>query len=297
MKTLPHIGTLLAGFVAASLQADLLIYEGWDYALPDYTVISGTSITATGLTGNYSNDFSGGTARYRTAGLSFGTNYLPTTGGSLYQSASGSGSYTVLRASTNFGGHTGNLWSSYLVQFEAFSTEGAQYIRARNGSDRKFISAVDVTGADSLPGVGYDSGVTTTSDSGSLSAGTTYLALSSFTNVGNAGGGTAKQYIFTLSGYDAWLSAGASEAGLASHAIFYTEDTATNAEYLSNEINFVLGGSGTGTESAFIDEVRYGTTLSDVIAVPEPSSFLLMAGGMLLVTLGTLKSRRSSFKL
>ncbi|WFB36870.1 PEP-CTERM sorting domain-containing protein [Kiritimatiellota bacterium B12222] len=297
MKNIRTIISLLMGCATLSLQADLLVYEGWNYALADATSMHTKAITATGMTGNYADITSGGSATFSTTGLSFGTNYLPTTGGSLYQSATGSTSYTVLRGDINTTvSYPMTLWGSYLVQIDEFSTDGTVKVRANyddsGNSKARFISTVDATGSSQNTGVGYDS--TGTASSGGLTEDVTYLALSSFTNVGGAGGGTATQYIFTLGEYDSWLSAGGGlEANLGSYAGITATDSSGDIKSFANYVNFVLGGSGTGTESAFIDEVRYGTTLGDVIAIPEPSSFLLMLGGMSLIGFGAFRSRRS----
>ncbi len=302
MKKILTAACYLIGFGALSLQASLLIYEGWDYGLADNASMDSVTTSATGLTGDYYDAISGGATIYKTAGLTFGANFLPTTGGSLYQSASGANSYTVLKGdlTSTARAHTGDLYHSALVKLTSLSNEGAVRIRTYNNgaSTARYMSVMDETGAPSNPGVAYDD-VTTASSDGSLSLNTTYLALSRFTNVGLPGGGTADQFIFDLAGYDNWLSAGGGlEANLATYASFTATETFNSQRNFEHELHFVLGGnssSGSETESAFIDEVRYGTTLGDVVAVaiPEPSSFLLMAGGMLLVALGAFKDRRS----
>jgi hypothetical protein len=283
MKTKSLIKLLALFFagvlLSSSLSATLYVYEGFDYSLADSTSMDGVTTNATGLSGTYDDNSSGGSATYSSTGLTFGSNYLTTTGGSLYQTASGTSSYTVLVADISATvSESTTIWSSFLVQIEEFSTEGAVKVRLRyddNGTTR-FLSTVDASGDSQNTAVGYDS--SETESSSSLTAGITYLVLSSYTNVGDSEGGDATQWIFTLDGYESWLSTGGGlEDTLSDYAYSTITDSGTTKSF-ATQINFVLGGSGTGTESAYIDELRYGSSLSDVIAVPELATFALFLG-------------------
>jgi hypothetical protein len=109
--------------------------------------------------------------------------------------------------------------------------------------------------------------------------------VSRFTNVGTAlsGGtpGVAHTWIFSAAGYDSWLANGASEASLNTYALNFATESVSSGTFTFDNTRFTQFASfaltGTGTNVATFDELRYGSTLSDVMAViPEPSSALIL---------------------
>ncbi len=313
MKKILTIASYLIGFGALSLQADLLIYEGFNYSgvRSDGDSMDNVTSNATGLTGSYNLLHStGASITFKTTGLSFGSNFLSTSDGGIY--LDGGTTYSVLEMSLNTPydsptTYQGTIYSSYLGKVTSMAgDEGLFTSRVANESGasytRRFNSELDGR-SDSGPAVGYGED-TTAASSGALTLDETYLVLARFTHVGETDaelGGetrTADQFVFTLSAYENWLAAGGVEGDLGTYASFTASDTNTIYEkHFHNGYQVEIGIAplgGSGNETAYFDELRYGTTLADVVSVvPEPSSFLLMAGGMLLVGFGAFKRRHS----
>jgi hypothetical protein len=282
LLALPFTGMLLS----SNLSATLLVYEGFDYDLTDATSMSGEAITALGMDGSYSETANGGSSTYSTTDLSFGSNFLSTTGGSLFQTVtSPTGSrWSVLTGNLTdtATSYTGTLYSSYLVNFTSFGGDtGAAYVRVKNDNDtNRLISAADYSGATATSAVSYDADAVA-SESGALLVDTTYLVVSRYTNILVSGGGTADQFIFTLADYESWLSDGSGlETNIGSYATYTATDTSTETKGFTHNLQFAMGTSEIGTESAYFDELRYGSSLSDVVAVtvPEPATFALLMG-------------------
>lgn len=285
------------------LQADLLVYEGFNYVLADNSSMSGVTSTATGLTGTYSVSNTGSAVTYfNNSGLSFGSNFLSTSGGALNQRSINAGT-TFTGAALNTASVSGDLWSSYLFNYAeisgAINTTGQVRLNTSNtgsSSTDWFSVASDVTTSTQSPQISYN-GSTTTSTYFGYSANTTYLLLSKFTNVGSTLSvgtpGAASLWIFTQANYDNWVTAGSVEAQLSTYANGTATTSATSGTYdFSGSLQYVFyNGNASNVSSLFIDEVRYGTTLGDVVAVPEPSTYFLLMGGISLLTL--LRLRRS----
>jgi len=280
-------------------QASLLVYEGYDYAaLANDDSMDGVATNATGLDGTYDVAANTGIAfRYQTAGLTFGDKYLPTSGGSV-RLGRATNQYASLGIGLDAGTVTGNLYQSFLFTFEtnsATGTNSGSFWRVADaqtsGTNSRFATLTENRASGSAPGIGYDSDTVTTSAGGSLAADTTYLFLSRFSNVGTALSvgtpGVADLWIFTQAGYESWLAAGADEAELSTFALLDASDTATTGTHTFNSADFLqlaatTTGTGGGTFIGYYDELRFGTTLADV--VPEPTSAsLLAAGGLLLL--------------
>jgi len=295
-------GCLIVSGLISPASAAVLVYEGFDYALASGTSMNGITSDAAGLSGDYSLSTSSSGTRsvnYSTQNLTFGPNYLPSTGGSIYLSASGTvgqNPYAVLSVAANAGTVTGTVYNSYLVQFTSLSdaviasggSAGPAILthRLQDGSVRLQNIAHQATGpsTDNRPAVGYGTAnhISGSGTSGTLALDTTYLVLARFTNVGLAGGGTADQFVFTLNGYNAWLAAGGQEASLGTFAVFTSTSSRDSLVSFSGTFQFGVAGKG-GAESAYLDELRWGTQLSDVISmapVPEPSAALLLLGAL-----------------
>lgn len=291
------IGLLIA---IAPIQAATIVYEPFDYGadLSNLDHMNGQTISALGMTGSYNlqSAGNGGSARFSSTGLEF-PYFLPTTGGSLRLGAayqSGSSSFAVLEAAMDVGaapGITGDLYSSFLVRFDLLADTSTQFgLRMDNGGTQGLYSYGDF-GTGSRPGVAYDDTITQ-AGSGSLGTFQTYLVLTHSTNVGLPGGGTSTQYVFSESDYANWILNGPDEASLASYASFVTVDSSGSTRSMFDGMNFEFvisrqpGGTSSLHEVGYLDELRFGTSLFDVISdtqIPEPSSLALLVGGTFLV--------------
>ncbi len=289
------IGLIAILSILLSAQGSLLVHEGFDYGGVD-TAMGGLATNATGLTGNYtaSNTPSDASANYRTAGgLSFGSSFFATTGGSVNQRMRSSGvSYVGATLSTS--AVSGDLWGSYLFNFEeinSINTTGQVRLNTTatgvSGSSW-FNVAPDLSNSGQHPQISYDGSNYSNQSGFEYVEGTTYLLVSKFTNVGASlsGGspGVASLWIFAQDSYEDWVAGGGSEAQLATEADGVASISLTTGSYeFSDYLQYAGYSTASTTSSYFMDEIRYGTTLGDVVAIPEPTSFLLMFSGFSLL--------------
>jgi MYXO-CTERM domain-containing protein len=277
--------------------------------------INGQAALGTGLSGNWSAGRLAGTtgtldATYTPTGLAFGSSFQ-SSGGALVldiSSATASNNAVVAGVSTaaSLGTFAGTLYSSHLVQ-AAFTPNNSGTFGSRinttiggGGGTSRFQISGDAGTGTTTPGTDYI-GNNTANGGNSLVSGQTFLVVGRFTAVGDSGGGTATQWVFSQAQYENWVAAGADEAALASRSVSTTADGiwARNNNTDATQANFV-GGSSTfaqffllsGTTNAVsvtFDELRYGASLASVTPIPEPSAFAALAG---LSALGLAASRR-----
>jgi len=304
--------SLLAFALAAATldcPAAVLVYEGYDYALASGTDIVGQTAIGQGLTGAYAVSTAAtngtNTMNYVDGSLAFGDHYLPTSGGKLEMRSQGTGSganYIVQVGLDSAMVNTQHsvLYNSYLVNFQSLSTGPTSGSPVNFGlwldpgtATNRLMNMADIrpqSVSANRPGVRYGASTVNTVASGSLSTGVTYLVLARYTNVGMAGGGTATQFVFTLSGYEDWLTlGGGEESTLGTYAAFTATATNSNKVDIGRMVFQVSGRNG--TERGYLDEIRWGTTLGSVVAIPEPATFALLAGGLGVLVL--LRRRRS----
>jgi len=279
---------------AASLQASVLLYEGFGYGLADNANINGAAATGTGVQGNWTVTNSGGgtaSSLYKTGGLDFGSSFVTSGGGSLRLSATYGGTNTVSSATVNLSNTaTGTIWGSYLANYTTIGTANAGSFvagvaTAADGATSSLKSGVlsNALAADRKLANGYDTTVNAPTNF-AFATGTTYLFISRFTNVGSAlsvgSPGVGTTWALTLAQYESWLAGGATEVGLDSNFSAKISDTATTGTFTYDSNGYLVfradapDNNGSAT-TLIIDEVRFGTTLADVYAVPEPSVSLL----------------------
>jgi hypothetical protein len=205
--------------------------------------------------------------------------------------------------------YVGTLWSSYLVNFSSMSTAATgngALTRVANdiaNSGERFNSYADArisSGSSTTNlGISYNVANNITVGSTSLSLNTTYIIISKYTDVGSlisAGTGTGTLYALSLSQFGSFISAGGTEAYLNAATI------GTGASNVTGRVSNTNSTTGTylfqsGAYAEFVnvsdgatfDELRYGSTLTDVVPVPEPGTLALVATGVL----GLFVSRRS----
>ncbi|WFB35958.1 PEP-CTERM sorting domain-containing protein [Kiritimatiellota bacterium B12222] len=284
---------LLTSTCACSVYADLLVYESFNYtgSVADNAIMNGVESNATGVSGSYSRG--GSDFKYSTTGLSFSPNFSTPSGGSVYLNISNS-QYGILKVGLDAETVSGDLYHSFLFRSSLLTATGNNNgTFSRIAGDKLSVSPKSKV-AEGI-GIGYNGSANETADNDLLLENTTYLMLSKFTHVGStlsAGTpGTATVWALTASEYDNWLSAGGGlEANLSTYTDRWTTQTLTEGTFNVTdssilELASTTTGLGSGSLYVTYDELRFGTTLSDVVLIPEPSSLLLLslAGAVALV--------------
>ena len=299
--SLAFIVTILLG-APAPLRATLLVYEGFNYGGSSIANLNGTAATGTGLQGNWTvtNVLPGGgsaSSAYQSSGLTFGANFLTSSGGALLSTTkfSGSDASTIATAQLN-ASTSGVLWSSYLMNINtmALANGGSTFegiATAASGTPTSFGSSIISNAAvtDRKLLVNYDN-ASTSSGNTTFSNATDYLVLSKYTNVGNvltgSTTGVATTWVFTVAGYENWLAGGATEATLTANAVRAQSDAAViTGTYNFDSSGYLTLKSGppdfNGEQTIVVyDEIRYGTELKDVVAIPEAGSGVMTALGL-----------------
>ncbi|WPJ95185.1 hypothetical protein SH580_17320 [Coraliomargarita algicola] len=328
----PHPRNILAlsafTLAASTASADLLVYEGFNYGGSD-TAINGIAVGggAVGLTGSYATatgtSGSGNTqaSTYLATGLSFSN--LSTTGGSLQQSVipkidlTKEYVYSSVALDTSA---TGDIYGSMLVNIATSeltlggdsSNSGISDLRVQDSSNLTGnANSSMLTTAKRASQAGVKAGASYTangpiSGSNAINTNQTYLFITRYTNVGLAGGGTANLWVLDETQYDLWQADGGSEIDLATYALMETSNSGTdtiafdatksirvgtgefNLDFNSGSANY----SNLGELTVTYDEIRYGSTLGDVVVVvPESSQYSLILGALLACFVGARRRR------
>ncbi|MBX3742649.1 MAG: hypothetical protein KF712_16810 [Akkermansiaceae bacterium] len=283
-------------------RAALLLYEGFEgYSTSGFLngqLVSSSTIGFSGTWGGNTASLSAGNINANS--LSFNS-LLPTSGGSYVNT----GGTVVLGSTLALGSSlSGTIWMSHLIRFNGnHSTSSSSGFEVRigdtaGGSDVvRFRTFADTrTGTSNVIGTDYNTGSLTAigdSTDAPLATNTTYIMISSFTNVaGTSGSGTATVWALTSAQFQTMM-----ESPLGAET--YLTD-ATAGQYAAKATNTDAVKSTDQIESGDflqivnvgnniqLDEIRLGTTLADVI--PEPSSALLAFSGIALLIR---RSRRS----
>lgn len=283
--------------LAASSHATLLIYEGFDYTASSNLGAIKPNSSTVGL--DQTTFYAGtGVANYavQASSLSFGS--LQTTGGSVsFSAATNVASGKLALASA----YSGTLWSSYLVTLSTqggSATDGA-LLRISNdaaNTGERFLGFADSRSSSTAVAVGYDA--TPTSTGITLTASTTYIIISKFTNVGavlnnTTTTGQSSIWALTEAQFGNFIAGGGTEAYLNAATV---AGTATGVTARGNDATLITGtySLSSGNFAALVsvndagsfDELRFGTTLTDVTPIPEPAVAGVIAGaGTLLVAL------------
>lgn len=287
--------------MALNGHAELLVYDGFNYGTVRTSgqSMAGVSVSAStvGLQGTYAQntDSSALPTYFDSTGLTFGSNFLSTEGGALKISVT-TGKYSILGVQLNAGTVTGDLYQSFLYNFSTNAsvvTGKANFTRlttAQTASTNEHFSVGgEAKAAGTGSGISYNDTGSSVGGANVLTANTTYLFLAKFTNVGlslsSSNPATATLWVLDLNSYDAWLSAGSAEDLLSTYALTTATDTQTSGTWTFNDTSFLQFAAtssavGSGTFTGLYDELRMGTTLSDVVVVPEPSTGLLVLGGV-----------------
>lgn len=286
------VSVCLALVCAASGKSDLLVYEG--FAGYTGTALAGQTPNAStvGLDSAVVYYDGGGT---RTAGYTLQASGLSfaglQTGGGALAFATGT---NVMGADIATSSFTGTLWSSYLVRIATQGGAAGDGVVLRVGSspadstNAHLQSWADVrTSSTASKNVSVSHNVGTLSagnGSGALATNTTYIIISSFTNVGVAlsGGtaGVAKLWAMTESQFSAFLLAGGTENELNSASVTATATQTSTSGTAATFNSASAFGLVTVNATGVFDEIRFGSALADVIpsSIPEPAGAAAIAG-------------------
>jgi hypothetical protein len=299
----------------ASLSAELLVYEGFNYGLTNNATMHSVVSNSTGTQGSWTvTNVNGGQSRFQTAGLAFGNDFAASTGGSLLVSNlyNNSASSTIATVKLNTSA-TGTVWASYLANYTTISNSNNGFIEQGIGTSAtaratQFLNRVS---SNSLPSdrkvvAGYDT-TGTASPNTAIGTGVTYLILSKYTNVGTplssgAGSGVATTWVLDQAGYANWISLGLGlEANLDNYDIRKVQDTAvTTGQFdLNSDKYLTIAASANNINNhqftGLVDEFRYGTDLTSVISsIPEPSTYVMIAGAAALAGAVVVRRRRAT---
>ena len=284
-----------AGFFVAQASAGLLIYEGF----VGYEVgsLAGQAATGTGLTGQWALRGVDQT-NYTATGLSFGS--LATTGGAASFSLPGK-EVSVIGAEIDLAAPvTGTVYASMLFNFSSLDedTDSLSGLRISDNigleNNNRFSTYADAQGeTEYIPGVAYNNSQSFSEQI--LTLGTTYIALSIFENVGetltseNTGEGSV--YVLDEAQFEDFVANGRDESNLTGRTIgsgatqltaFAAEPSNDDGDTFSLEGGDFLGlasySDTGGTVAGIYDELRGGTSLDDVVVVPEPASLAFLLG-------------------
>jgi len=268
--------TIAGAALVASSSAQSL-YDGFDYS---GSLSNGASIGgANGGSGDWSGAWTTNVGTWTSTGLTYTTTggSLQTTGGALQDidTTTANSNITGSRTySSSLGADSQTVWFSYLVSFD-----NAVYQSALFGSN----ATLPQGGTDGFgTSVGQsnrsqDNELTATASSSDstnildVSAGNTHFVLG---RVDFSGASDTLNIWWDIDLAETALTIGAADA-----TIVGAFDVSTAA------FTFISGQGAVST----IDEVRLGTSFTDVVVVPEPSTFALLAG---LLGLGCVISRR-----
>lgn len=323
-NTIPQLllAAVIAGFSSTpAAQATLLAYEGFTgYTAGQQLAGKTVGSSAYGVSGTVggigqSNDY------YASSnGLTFGS--MPVSAGSgMYTDNAG----VAAGLTYNYSGPsvTGTVYTSFLLNIASgittASSSGLRINTSQNASgSTAFFQSYGDTSSSTVPGNAYGLNASQVNSSapattaGSLSLNTTYLVVGIFTNTGtslSAGSpGLGTTYVMTLDQYNYFNShGGITTSALAAATVGATgnntvfsavSSSVTSGTYTlqtGGGIQFAIGNAQV-SQTVYFDEMRVGTSLSDVVPVPEPSSVAMVLGGISFFVLRRISARRRALR-
>jgi len=266
MGSLLAVGALMASTPDSS--AALLISESFDYPAGNLQGNTG----GTGWAGSWSATDTDGTATVLGSSLTFSD--MPVVGGAAELQITNNNSGFVDMAANRLVGvqaPTGeDLWVSFLYRqpgapLAANTSRAAELrhgpnlhmrIKAKNGSSQGVALAYDST---------FQSNGTK-----NIQDGATYLIVARFGDVDQATGKVALMWVLDAAGYDSIKFSDVTQAGLDTANILSLSDAHANETLgFGQTVQLVLGDSSGTSFAAQYDELKYGTAVTDVIAVPN----------------------------
>lgn len=275
-----HIVTIGLILLAGVVSAALLVEETWNYGVgsSSTTWTGGTGYNATAWNPAYS--FSSGAAIVN--GLTFGS--MSVSGNAVHVGITAGTStvtttYGTLRRQMNTTSVTsGDLWVAYLFAFDTTGSTVPLDEQLEVRSDTNLRTGISENSSSVYQRKGTITATSATS--ATIKGGETLLYISKFADLGVVGTSNSKSWVLTAAGYaNMMANGGVLEANLDAYALV----TTINTNHLSftqsgtGYVEIVPIGRGSSTPSFTVDELRYGTTLQDVVAIPEPATIGLFS--------------------
>lgn len=293
-------------------RANLLVYEGYSGYTAGNLTGQAVNANAVGLTGNYT-AVAGANTTWVSTGLTFGSgaSTYAVQGGAATWAANGAGGVAAA-ISLSPSPYVGTLYGSYLInlgsapQGDSVRAEVRVNATAGGATGSAFFDAavVDVNGP-TFSSIRYSTATPTTSNV--LAANTTYMVISRFMNVGSTTPGVyglSTMWVLSSAQYDALVAAGHLTDSFLNTAVVGTDvtemvsasgDLASTANFSNGQYLQTLLASGSGLTTRTLDELKFGTSLLDVAAVPEPTITALLLGSVM-VLVAAMRRRSVSIK-
>jgi len=302
-KILLTIAALSVSAAASSAQAALLAYEGFDYGPVSGGQLPGSANTGTGFSSGWQ-VAAGGSAvpwTYQASSMAFSSNFQTSGGSSAFASNGGDigNLYRPLSAGvsgTTFGSFVFNIGSRQNAVVDVmFGAAGAT-----DNTATSVMAASEWGQANSGVRIADTNGTHVQTLSGEpLALGTTYMYL--WKSEMEASSQKTTAWILTSAQYDYFSSNGFSEAALNSagtgtgaNNVFQTGSLALTGSLGDLSTMHLFGYGWEPVVSAQIDEIRVGTSISDVTPVPEPATAALLGVGAVLSLRLARRVRRDS---
>jgi len=277
-RTLIRTAALGVCLVAASsLSASVLMTESFDYAAGNLAGNNG----GVGWGGAWTETDPDGTATV-VSGLSFSD--MPVSGGAAEIQITSNDGFKDEKASRASGVSvtTGDdLWVSFLyTQPGAPLASNSSRTAELRHSLRMRIKPKN-SGSQGVA-LRYDSaGATATNGTQNIQNGDTFLVVARFGDIGQASGKVALMWVLDAAGYDSVKAGGVTQAELDSANILSLSSPHANQSFgIGDAVDMVVADSSNTSFAAVYDELRYGTTSQDVVAVvPEPASLAMLGLG------------------
>ncbi len=294
---------MAAACTLGSLQhtrATLYAYDGFDYqqVAEGQTLVgvnpalrsAGSSGVGSGITGANAAGQGGTSNIYQSTGLTFGA--LRVRGGcGRYKNTAGAASFMGYQYIGQPPEVRSTFYTSYLVRLEMEKTVNSVITLRMNASNTSgaaesfFVTFADSANTNSLVATQYgkSSATLTSTGTGSLSVGPTYLVIGRFTNVGATGTRTATTYVLNEAQFSNHLAGNFGETEWDAVTSFGTDagqligratQTYTGAEIFNlangGGIQFGIGNAGSPGQDVSFDEMRCASTLADVLPTGPP---------------------------
>jgi hypothetical protein len=282
--------TLASAALLAPLQANIILYEGFDYAAVALVNQNG----GTGFSGAWkSSGLGGDTVTYPGLEYTSGANSLNVVGGyTTVTNTSTAGSYRDFSAVTAASDTVTTYWISVIAStaggpYDASGDEASLQFRNANNVELVSVGAFGSSANWRIRAKSATGSTTGFSDAGDTPSSLTQAYLVIRVDVDTSASAADNIYLWV----DPILG---SEPTIASAMASITGTNFWNdGEFSVSRLRSGLINSGTAdTKTLTFDELRLGTSFNDVSPIPEPAEIAAIMG-VLVAALGFLRRRRS----